>query len=113
MIGNFIEHKGYLGTVEYSAEDNVLFGQVVGIRGLISYEGSSIDQLKADFAEVIDEYLVECEASGKQPQQPYSGKLDIRISPDLHKKLQMYSNSMKLMPDAVVEAAIKNYIMAV
>ena len=110
MTNNFIEHKGYLGTVEYSAEDNMLFGQVVGIRGLISYEGNSIDELKADFAEAIDDYLIECEAVGREPQQPYNGKLNIKISPDVHKKLQIYSTSKKQIPDTVVEAAIKNYI---
>ena len=113
MINNFIEHKGYVGTVEYSAEDNILYGQVVGIRGLISYEGNSVDELKNDFTEAIDDYLIECEASGKKPQQPYNGKLAIRISPELHKKLQMYSSSKNQMTDEVVEAAIHSYIVAV
>ena len=113
MMGNYIEHKGYFGTVEYSAEDNILYGQVVGIRGLISYEGNSIDELKADFAEAIDDYLIECEAVGKKPQQPYNGQLDVKISPDLHKKLQIYSRSKNQVPDKVVEAAIQKYIVAV
>ena len=113
MIINTIEHKGYLGTVEYSAEDNILFGQVLGIRGLISYEGSSIEQLKADFAEAIDDYLFDCVENGIEPQQPYNGKLDIIISPDLHRKLQMHSKSENQKPNAVIEAAIKHYIAAV
>ena len=113
MINNFMEHKGYLGTVEYSAEDNTLFGQIVGIRGLISYEGGSIEQLRADFEEAIDDYLLDCEESDIEPQQPYSGKLDVSISPDLHKRLQIYSNSMNQKPDTIVEAAIKSYIAVV
>ena len=113
MINNFLEHKGYLGTVEYSAEDNILFGQIVGIRGLISYEGSSVEQLRADFEEAIDDYLLDCEESGVKPQQPYNGKLDVSISPDLHKMLQMYSNRRNQKPDIIVEAAIKSYIAAV
>ena len=113
MTNNFIEHKGYLGTVEYSAEDNILFGQIVGIRGLISYEGNSIEQLKADFKETVDDYLLDCKESGIEPQQPYNGNLDVKISPDLHKKLQMYSKRKNQKPDIIVEAAIKSYIKAI
>ena len=112
-MNNFIEHKGYVGTVEYSSEDNILFGQVIGIRGLISYEGNSIEELKADFAVAINDYLIECEANGREPQQPYNGQLNVRISPDIHKKLQMYSSSKSQILDEIVEAAIKSYIVAV
>ena len=57
MKNNIIDHKGYYGSVDYSAEDNILFGSVIGVRGLISYEGKSIDELKADFEEAVDSYL--------------------------------------------------------
>ena len=110
MIRNFLEYKGYQGTVEYSAEDNLLFGQVVGIRGLISYEGSSIEQLRADFEEVIDDYLQDCSDSGTPPQKPYNGSLDVTICPDLHKRLQLYSNRKNMKTEEIVEAAIKHYI---
>ena len=113
MINNFMEYKGYLGTAEYSSEDNILFGQIVGIKGLISYEGNSVEQLKADFEEAIDDYLIDCRESGIEPQHPYNGNLDVKISPDLHKKLQMYSKSKNQNTNSIVEAAIKNYIAAV
>ena len=57
MKNNTIEHKGYYGSVDYSAEDDILFGSVIDVRGLISYEGKSIDELKADFEEAVDNYL--------------------------------------------------------
>ena len=113
MINNSMEYKGYLGTVEYSADDNILFGQIIGIRGLISYEGYSIKQLKANFEEAIDDYLLDCEESDIEPQQPYNGNLDVKISPDLHKRLQVYSKSKNQNPNMVVEIAIRNYIAAV
>ena len=54
---NTIEYKGYYGSVDYSAEDDILFGSVIGVRGLISYEGKSIDELKENFKEAVDSYL--------------------------------------------------------
>ncbi len=56
-MNDILEHKGYKGTVEYSSEDNILFGKVIGIKGLISYEGQSIEELKVDFMSAIDDYM--------------------------------------------------------
>ena len=57
--------KGYHGSVEYSSEDNCLYGKVLGIRSLLLYEGSSLDELQADFEDCINEYLAEREAGEK------------------------------------------------
>lgn len=54
---NSIEYKGYIGSVEFSEEDNVFFGKVMGIRSLISYEGTTISDLINDFHEAVEEYL--------------------------------------------------------
>lgn len=52
-----IEYKGYTGSVEYSKEDKLYYGKVIGIRSLISYEGKNIDELIEDFHVAVDEYL--------------------------------------------------------
>jgi len=67
---NRIEYRGYTGTIEYTAEDDVLFGSVLGIRGLISYEGDSLSSVKKDFIEAIDDYLEMCESKGIEPEKP-------------------------------------------
>lgn len=60
-----LKYKGYTGSVEYSDEDNCLFGKVQGLRGtLISYEGTTIDEIRADFEGAIDDYLASCESRG-------------------------------------------------
>ena len=109
-MNELLEHKGYQGTVEYSIEDNLLFGKVLGIRGLISYEGVNLAALKKDFADAIDDYLLACEQEGREPMKPYCGILDAKISPDLHKKLQLFSRMNNLRPDDVIEDAIRRYI---
>jgi len=69
-MSNHIQYKGYTGTVEYTAEDDVLFGSVIGIRGLISYEGDSLITVKKDFMEAIDDYLEMCASKGIEPEKP-------------------------------------------
>jgi predicted HicB family RNase H-like nuclease len=59
-MNNLMEYKGYSGTVEYSAADNILYGSVLGLDGLISYEGVSVESLKEDFEGAVDEYLEMC-----------------------------------------------------
>ena len=59
-------------------EDNLLFGRVLGIRGLISYEGENLATLKKDFADAIDDYLLACKQEGREPMKPCCGILDAK-----------------------------------
>ena len=55
---NTLKYKGFIGSVEFSEEDNIFFGKVEGIDGLVNFEGSSVDELKSAFHEAVDDYLV-------------------------------------------------------
>ena len=63
-MDNFMEYKGYVGSVEFSEEDALYYGKVQGIRSLISYEGSTAKELVADFHGAVDDYLESCEEKG-------------------------------------------------
>lgn len=82
-----MKYKGYSGSVEYSAADDCLFGRIIGIDDIVSYEGQSVDEIRQAFHEAVDDYLEDCAASGRLPNKPYSGKFVIRISPELHARL--------------------------
>ena len=66
-----LQYKDYVGSIEYSEDDNVLFGKVQQIKGLLSYEGETISELKHNFIEAIEEYLEECKASNVEPEKPF------------------------------------------
>jgi len=77
----YLHHKGYNGSVEYSEEDECLCGKILGLKNsLILYEGNSLDELKADFEESVDNYLERCMRKGTEPENPYNGMLNICIS---------------------------------
>lgn len=81
----FLKHKGYTGSVEFSPEDNCFFGKVQGLKGtLISYEGTSVDEIRQDFEESVDYYIDSCKERGIEPAKPYSGRLIVRMPSDLH-----------------------------
>jgi len=67
-MGDLMEYKGYFGAVEFSASDNIHFGKVLGIKGLVSYEGNSLQSLKDNFKGAIDDYLELCVDEGIEPQ---------------------------------------------
>ena len=111
-MNNLLEYKGYYGTVEYSNIDNVLFGKVVGIRSLLSYEGSSLDSLRHDFEDVINDYLETCSESGVEPETPYKGMFNVRLSPELHRQLALYALNHGQTLNAAVEEAIMRHLSA-
>ena len=98
---NVLEYKGYTGTVEFSAEDNILFGKVIGIDGLISYEGESVSSLKEDFKAAVDDYLEMCEEKGT---------FNVRISPELHRSLAVYAASHHMTLNSTVEEALTKFV---
>ena len=110
-MSNVMEYKGYCGTVEYSATDDILFGKVLGIRGLISYEGNSIESLREDFEGAVDDYLEMCAENSEEPQKPYRGNFNVRVSPELHRSLAIYSHSHGQSLNSTVEEAIKRYVI--
>ncbi len=107
---SLLSYKNYNGTVEYSAEDNCLFGKVIGIKSLISYEGDSIQELKQAFEVMINEYLEDCKVMGIGPVKPYKGTFNVRINSDLHRNIATYATAHGKTLNAVVEEAIGNFI---
>lgn len=104
-----LKYKGYSGTVEYSEEDNCLFGKVIGMnKNIITYEGQTVEELKADFESGIDLYLESCIDRGEKPQKPYSGSLNIRIPSEIHSKLALKAQ----MTGRSINAIIKDVLMS-
>jgi len=107
---NVLEYKGFIGTVEFSAKDNVLFGKVLGVNGLVSYEGESIAELRNDFENAVDDYISECEEKGIEQQRSYKGSFNVRISPQLHQSLVLFATTHNITLNATVEKALEEFI---
>lgn len=105
-MNNILEYKGYNGTVEYSAEDNVLFGKVIGIKNLISYEGKSVEELKTDFEDAIDDYIEYCAENNIEPEKTYKGSLNVRFSPETHRKATLIAFSERISLNQFIENSV-------
>lgn len=111
-MNNTIEYKGYLGSVEFSEEDGLFYGKVMGIRSLISYEGETAKELLEDFHGAVDAYLETCVAEGRQPEVAYKGSFNVRISPELHKRLVVYATAHQMSLNSYIEETLKNSVAA-
>ena len=107
---NAMSYKGYYGSVEFSDEDNVFFGRIIGINDRIIYEGDNVNSLRRDFEEAVEEYLETCSQLGKEPEKMYKGTFNVRIAPTLHRQLALFSASNGKTLNAAVEEAIRAYI---
>jgi predicted HicB family RNase H-like nuclease len=103
----YLEHKGYSGSIEYSEEDGLLYGQVLGIKGLISYEGETGKELEKDFKEAINIYLEDCKEAGKAPEKPFKGSFNIRIPSKLHQKAALLAMETKMSLNSLVAESIR------
>ena len=104
---NTMEYRGYIGSVEFSEEDSLFYGKVQGIRSLISYEGTSADELVDDFHLAVDDYLAMCKESDTAPEIAYKGSFNIRIGSDLHKRASIYAMNHGISLNSFIQSAVE------
>jgi predicted HicB family RNase H-like nuclease len=105
-----LKYGGYEGSVLFSAEDKLLHGKILGIRDLVSYEGTTVRSLEKNFREAVDDYLLFCKQEGKQPNVPYKGSFNIRVSPDIHQKASRYADEHDMKLNSVVQKALSDLL---
>ena len=105
-MNNTIQYKGYVGSIEFSEEDKIFYGKVLGIRSLISYEGENATELIDDFHQAVDDYLELCKKSGQTPETAFKGSFNVRISPELHKKVFVYAMAHQISMNRYIEETL-------
>ncbi len=106
-----MEYGEFIGSVHYSAKDDVLFGKIEGINDLITFEGGSVKELRKAFKEAVEDYLALCEKSGKDPFKSFKGSFNIRIPPEMHKELFRKAMKEGKNLNQFVQEAIQNELL--
>ena len=107
---NTLKYKGYIGSVAFSEKDNVFFGKIEGIDGLVNFEGESVKELTDAFHEAVDDYLEYCKEEGIEPHKSYSGSLNIRISPEVHSKIAILAKQAGISINAFIKSAVEKQV---
>ncbi|MDR2068883.1 MAG: type II toxin-antitoxin system HicB family antitoxin [Spirochaetaceae bacterium] len=107
-----MEYKGYLGTVEYDAEAKLFHGDIINTRDVITFQGTTAAEIEKAFKDSVEDYLAWCKEEGVEPEKPYSGKFNLRLSPELHKEVAIKARKLKISINSFVEKAIIDKIAA-
>ena len=81
---NTMSHKGYTARVESDERDNIFVGRVLGIRTMISFHGETVAELRGEFEAAVEDFVRECKEKGLKPEKAASGKLLLRVPPEVH-----------------------------
>ncbi len=77
-------YRGYSARVEFDAEDRIFVGHLAGVRDIVGFHGASVAELEAAFHEAVDDYLAACKKLGQEPNKPFSGRVMLRLPPEVH-----------------------------
>ncbi len=84
-----MEYKGYKGKVEFDSEAGIFHGEIINTRDVITFQGQTVTELNQSFCDSVEDYLAFCKQRGEAPEKPFSGKFVTRVSPDLHRQLNI------------------------
>jgi predicted HicB family RNase H-like nuclease len=82
---NTLKYQGYTARIEFDERDDLFVGRVLGLRAIISFHGETVEELRKAFETAIDEFLLDCREEGVEPEKPVSGKLMLRVPPEIHR----------------------------
>ena len=107
-----MEYKGYIGKVEIDDEVGILYGEVINVRDVITFEGTSVEEIQQAFHESVDDYLEFCAQRGESPEKPFSGKFVVRLPAELHRKAyiqaKLKDKSLNSWITEVLQSVLRN-----
>jgi predicted HicB family RNase H-like nuclease len=106
-----MKYKGYQGQVNYDEEAKLFHGEVVGLRDVITFQGTSVDELEQAFKDSIDEYVDFCKELGRAPEKPFSGKLMLRLPPAIHERAAYQAKSTGQSLNTWIKNGIEQLLM--
>jgi predicted HicB family RNase H-like nuclease len=107
---NFLEYKGFIGSVNFSNEDEVFYGKIEGIDDLVTFEGESVSELKDAFKMMVDSHIEDCKADGVPVEKSYKGSFNVRLNPELHKKASRKAIKCGMSLNQFVQKAIDHEV---
>ena len=105
-----IEYKGYLGIFDFEPDSGSFHGTVVNTNDVISFYGSSVAELRKEMRRSVEEYLAFCREQDRPPEKPFSGKLMLRTTPELHRKVALQAARRRLSMNAWLQQVLERAV---
>lgn len=101
-----LSYRGFIAEVDFDENAGVFFGTVINANTIMSFRGSSVDTLKASLEDVVESYLEDCAREGISPEKPFSGKITVRVSPSLHRRIAIKAASRRESMNQYIEELV-------
>lgn len=111
MNSNTMKYKGQLGSIEHDLEHGVLYGKLLFINDLVTYEADTLRDLQREFQASVDEYLDDCARMGVEPNRPFKGSFNIRIGRELHRRLAMKAADEGMGLNEAIQQAVERFVV--
>lgn len=105
-MNDILQYNGYYASVNFSSVDEVFYGKIIGINDLVSFEGSTVAELKQGFHEAVEDYLETCTEIGKSPDKTYKGSFNVRVPSSLHKQAALFASLNNITLNEFVKTAL-------
>lgn len=103
-------YKGFIGSVHFSMDDRIFFGKIEGINDLVTFEGSTVDELENAFKYMVDEHIKDCKEENRPVEKSYKGSLNIRLNPELHRKAAQMAMLNGVTLNQFIQKAIQDQV---
>ena len=107
---DMLSYKEYFGSVHYSDGDQVFYGKIEFIKGLVNYEGTDVQSLRSSFEDAVDDYLEMCKAEGMEPEKSFRGSFNVRTGSELHRKATLFAKEKGVKLNKVITDALDQYL---
>lgn len=106
-----MNYKGYIGSVEYDENARIFAGTVINTKTVITFLGTSVDELEAEFRASVDDYLEWCKKDGISPEKPYSGRFNVRLLPELHQKAAIAASRLNMSLNSFIQKSVEDELI--
>ena len=104
---NTLEYKDFVGSVNFSEEDDVFFGKIEGINALVTFEGQTVQELKRAFHDAVSDYVQLCKTKGIKTLKTYTGVLNVRLTPEIHRRAAMIATKSGIILNGFIKKAVE------
>ena len=104
---NVMTIEGYHATIEFDPDLDMFRGEILGLSGGADFYGKNPKELRAEFKRSLNIFLEVCAEKGVEPRRNFSGKFNLRISPQLHEKLAIAAQARGQSINALAQQALQ------
>jgi len=106
--GEAVKYKGYTAVLKLDEEQGILFGRVIGLRDVITFQAETVPQAIEEFRASVDSYLELCRSRQESPEKPYSGNFMVRVDPELHRQIATWAQVKSVSINSLVARLIRH-----